>query len=322
RGLHMPSWVALLLASVAFIALFADSLGGLREVSAVLDRAGFSLGTRRFSLLTVLQIAVTLLVLFAIIRLVSRVINHSIRRTKGLDATQQLLAQKLAGLGLLVVAFFIGIDIVGIDLTALAVFSGAFGLAVGFGLQKTFGNLIAGIILLMDRSIKPGDVIVVGESFGHVTKIGVRAVSIVTRDGKEHLIPNENLMTQEVENWSYSNTNVRIHIPVGVSYSCDLALAQKLMIDAAMVPSRVLKTPRPTVWLRGFGDSSVDHEILVWIRDPEAGVGNVQSEILNRLWVLFKENRIEIPFPQRDINVKEWPSLPQASRGEGAPTAE
>jgi small-conductance mechanosensitive channel len=322
RGLHMPRWVALLLASVAFIALFADSLGGLREVSAVLDRAGFSLGTRRFSLLTVLQIAVTLLILFAIIRLASRVINHSIRRTKGLDATQQLLAQKLAGLGLLVVAFFIGIDIVGIDLTALAVFSGAFGLAVGFGLQKTFGNLIAGIILLMDRSIKPGDVIVVGESFGHVTKIGVRAVSIVTRDGKEHLIPNENLMTQEVENWSYSNTNVRIHIPVGVSYSCDLALAQKLMIDAAMVPSRVLKTPRPTVWLRGFGDSSVDHEILVWIRDPEAGVGNVQSEILNRLWVLFKENRIEIPFPQRDINVKEWPPLPQASRGEGAPTAE
>jgi small-conductance mechanosensitive channel len=127
----MPSWVALLLASVAFIALFADSLGGLREVSAVLDRAGFSLGTRRFSLLTVLQIAVTLLILFAIIRLASRVINHSIRRTKGLDATQQLLAQKLAGLGLLVVAFFIGIDIVGIDLTALAVFSGAFGLAVG-----------------------------------------------------------------------------------------------------------------------------------------------------------------------------------------------
>jgi hypothetical protein len=132
-----------------------------------------------------------------------------------------------------VAAFFIGIDIVGIDLTALAVFSGAFGLAVGFGLQKTFGNLIAGIILLMDRSIKPGDVIVVGDSFGHVTKIGVRAVSIVTRDGKEHLIPNENLMTQEVENWSYSSRDVRVHIPVGVAYDCDLPLAQKLMIEAA-----------------------------------------------------------------------------------------
>jgi small-conductance mechanosensitive channel len=327
RGLNMPHWVAYLLASAAFVTLLADIMDGLAPVTNVLDKIGFTLGTTRFSLLTVLQIAIALLVLFAVVRLASRFINHSIRRANGLDATQQLLAQKLAGVGLLVAAFFIGIDIAGIDLTALAVFSGAFGLAVGFGLQKTFGNLIAGIILLMDRSIKPGDVIVVGESFGHVTKIGVRAVSIVTRDGKEHLIPNENLMTQEVENWSYSNTNVRMHIPVGVSYDCDLALAQKLMIEAAMSPARVLKSPRPTVWLRGFGDSSVDHEILVWIGDPESGVGNVQSEVLNRLWALFKENGISIPFPQRDIRIKEWPAqaggaapLPPA-RGEEASSA-
>jgi small-conductance mechanosensitive channel len=310
QGLHMPRWVAMLLAAVAFVALFADVVDGLKPVTDVLDRVGFTLGNTRFSLLSLTQIGVTLLVLFAAVRLASRVINHSIKRAKSLDPTQQLLAQKLVGIGLLVAAFFIAIDIAGIDLTALAVFSGAFGLAVGFGLQKTFGNLIAGIILLMDRSIKPGDVIVVGESFGHVTKIGVRAVSIVTRDGKEHLIPNENLMTQEVENWSYSNTNVRVHIPVGVAYSCDIQLAQKLMIEAAIGPARVLKTPKPTVWLRAFGESSVDHEILVWIKDPEAGVGNVQSEILNRLWVLFQENRIEIPFPQRDLRVKEWPAAP------------
>ncbi len=308
RGLNMPRWIALLLAAVAFVALLADVLDGLKPVMNVLDKVGFTAGKTRFSLLTVLQIGVALLVLFAVVRLASRFINHSIRRTRGLDATQQLLAQKLVGVALLVAAFFIGIDIVGIDLTALAVFSGAFGLAVGFGLQKTFGNLIAGIILLMDRSIKPGDVIVVGDSFGHVTKIGVRAVSIVTRDGKEHLIPNENLMTQEVENWSYSNKNVRVHIPVGVAYDCDLALAQKLMIEAGTAPARVLKSPKPTVWLRAFGESSVDHEILVWIADPEAGVGNVQSEVLNRLWVLFQENGIELPFPQRDIRIKEWPA--------------
>jgi small-conductance mechanosensitive channel len=244
------------------------------------------------------------------IRLASRVINHSIARTRGLDATQQLLAQKLAGVALLVAAFFIGIDIIGIDLTAFAVFSGAFGLAVGFGLQKTFGNLIAGIILLMDRSIKPGDVIVVGDSFGHVTKIGVRAVSVVTRDGKEHLIPNENLMTQEVENWSYSSKDVRIHIPVGISYEADLPLAQKLMVEAARASKRVLANPAPTVWLRAFGESSVDHEILAWISDPEGGVGNVQSEVLNRLWLLFKENGIALPYPQRDIHVKDWPGPP------------
>ena len=319
RGLHMPRWVALLLAGFAFVAILAKSVGGLQPVTEVLNRVGFSLGTTRVSLLSVIQISVTLLVLLAVVRLVSRVANQSIKRAKGLDATQQLLTQKLVGVALLVAAFFIGIDIVGIDLTALAVFSGAFGLAVGFGLQKTFGNLIAGIILLMDRSIKPGDVIVVGESFGHVSKIGVRAVSIVTRDGKEHLIPNENLMTQEVENWSYSSPNVRVHIPVGVAYDSDLALAQKLMVQAAMEPERVLKAPKPTVWLRGFGDSSVDHEILVWIADPEAGVGNVQSQILNRLWVLFKENGVEIPFPQRDIRVKEWPQrLPEPPPAEAA----
>jgi small-conductance mechanosensitive channel len=309
-GLHMPRWVALLLGAVAAVSIFADVIDGLEPVTSVLNKAGFTLGKTRFSLLSLIQVGVTLLVLFAVVRLASRVINQSIKRATTLDPTQQLLTQKLASVGLLVAAFFIGIDIAGIDLTALAVFSGAFGLAVGFGLQKTFGNLIAGIILLMDRSIKPGDVIVVGDSFGHVTKIGVRAVSIVTRDGKEHLIPNENLMTQEVENWSYSNTNVRVHIPVGVAYSCDLQLAQKLMIEAAMEPKRVLKMPKPTVWLRAFGESSVDHEILVWIKDPEAGVGNVQSEILNRLWVLFRENNIEIPFAQRDIRIKEWPSPP------------
>jgi small-conductance mechanosensitive channel len=315
RGLQMPRWAAWLLALFAFVAILTDVIDGLKPVTRVLDQIGFTAGGTRFSLLTVLQIGIALLVLFAVVRLANRVVTHSIHRTKGLDPTQKLLTQKLAGVGLLVAAFFIGIDIVGIDLTALAVFSGAFGLAVGFGLQKTFGNLIAGIILLMDRSIKPGDVIVVGESFGHVTKIGVRAVSIVTRDGKEHLIPNENLMTQEVENWSYSSPNVRVHIPVGVGYDCDLQLAQRLMIQAAMAPERVLKSPKPTVWLRAFGESSVDHEILVWIGDPEGGVGNVQSEILNRLWVLFKDNRIAIPFPQRDIHVKEWP------RGTGDPPA-
>jgi small-conductance mechanosensitive channel len=307
-GLHFSRWIAGFLATVAFLVVLTDAAGGLTPITDILDGIGFNAGDRRISLLTLLQIAVGLLVLFGVVRLVNRMVGHSVQRSNSLDATQQLLARKLAGVVLLVAAFFVAIDIIGIDLTALAVFSGAFGLAVGFGFQKTFGNLIAGIILLMDRSIKPGDVIAVGDSFGHVTKIGVRAVSIVTRDGKEHLIPNENLMTQEVENWSYSSPNVRVHIPVGVAYDCDLALAQKLMIEAAITPMRVLKSPKPTVWLRAFGESSIEHEILLWIADPEAGVGNVQSEVLNRLWVLFKENSIEVPFPQRDIRVKEWPA--------------
>ena len=311
RGLGTPRWIAALLAIVTFVALLAHAVGGLEPITDILDKVGFNAGDARISLLTILQVLVTIAALYAVVKMLTRIAGHSIRRASGLDPTQQLLAQKLVAVAIVAVAFFVGIDLVGIDLTALAVFSGAFGLAVGFGFQKTFGNLIAGIILLMDRSIKPGDVIVVGDSFGHVTKIGVRAVSIVTRDGKEHLIPNENLMTQEVENWSYSSRDVRVHIPVGIAYDCDLPKAQQLMIEAAKASHRVLQSPEPRVWLRAFGESSVDHEILVWISDPEGGVGNVQSEILNRLWVLFKENDISIPFPQRDIRIKEMPGAPE-----------
>ena len=253
-------------------------------------------------------------VLYLVARLANRVLHHSIGRMQSLDVSQRALVQKLAGLLIVVVAVLIGIDLLGIDLTALTVFSGAVGLAVGFGLQKTVGNLIAGLILLMDRSVKPGDVIAVGDQFGAVTKIGVRAVSVVTRDGKEHLIPNEQLMTEPVENWSYTSRNVRVHIPVGVAYDCDLPLAQRLMIEAATASERVLKEPKPTVWLIAFGDSSVDHEILAWISDPRAGVGNVRSDVLNRLWLLFKENGIEIPFPQRDIHIRSRPGRLNGTR--------
>ncbi|SMF61449.1 mechanosensitive ion channel family protein [Allosphingosinicella indica] len=307
RGVHLPRWGAWLIAAVVLVAAVAQAAGGLAPFVDALERIGFDVGRRRFSLLGLVQISVTILLLFAVVRLLARVINHSIRRSQGLDATQQLLAQKLAGIALLVVAFFVGIDLVGIDLTALAIFSGAFGLAVGFGFQKTFGNLIAGIILLMDRSIKPGDVIVVGDSFGHVNKIGVRAVSIITRDGKEHLIPNENLMTQEVENWSHSSRDVRIHIPVGVAFDCDLKLAQRLMIEATIASKRVLKSPEPNVWLMRFGDYRVEFEILAWIKDPEAGVGNVQSEILNRLWDSFKAHGIRVPYAQQDLHIRSLP---------------
>src|SRR3546814_1150517 len=168
----------------------------------------------------------------------------------------RVLVQKLAGIGSVVFAVIFAIDLLGIDLTSLAVFSGALGLAVGFGLQKTFGNLIAGLILLMDRSIKPGDVIAVGGSFGWVNKIGIRAVSVITRAGKEHLIPNENLMTQEVENWSFSSRDVRIHVSVGISYDADVNRAQELMLDAARACPRVLSTPEPLAWIRAFVERS------------------------------------------------------------------
>jgi len=295
-------------AAIALIATTAGTLGGMKPLVDGLAGVGFTIGTRRISLLGVMNAVLVVAVLLVVARIVNRILVHSIGRLHALDLSQRTLVQKLAGIGVIVVAGLLGVDLLGIDLTALTVFSGAVGLAVGFGLQKTFGNLIAGLILLMDRSVKPGDVIVVGDTFGAVSKIGVRAVSVVTRDGKEHLIPNEQLMTEPVENWSYSSRNVRLHIPVGVGYGSDITLAQKLMIEAASAAARVLKEPKPSVWLKGFGDSSVDHDILVWISDPELGVGNVRSDVLNRVWVLFRESEIEIPFPQQDIHIRSMPA--------------
>jgi small-conductance mechanosensitive channel len=305
--LRLPRWAAVLLSIAVFVLIVSRLLGGAQPVLDALDHIGFNVGDTRISLLTVLTFLITALLLFALVRLANRVINHGIESSKALDDAQKLLAVKLAGIVMTAVAFFIGIDLLGIDLTALAVFSGAFGLAVGFGFQKTFGNLISGIILLMDRSIKPGDVIAVGDSFGWVNKIGIRAVSIITRDGKEHLIPNENLMTNEVENWSYSSKNVRVRIPVGVSYHADMKLVEELMKQAAEDSPRVLSTPSPNVWMTEYGDSSVNFEILAWIRDPEEGVGNVRSDVLKRLWWLLKENDVEIPFPQRDVHLRDLP---------------
>jgi small-conductance mechanosensitive channel len=311
RSLAIPRLAVLPIAVLLFVMVLSGSSGGFAPVADMLDGVGIGLGKRRITLLGLVSMAATCVALFALVRLANRIVGRSITRAHGLDATQKLLAQKLAAITVIVAAFFIGVDLLGIDLTAFTVFSGALGLAVGFGLQKTFGNLIAGIILLMDRSIKPGDVIVVGDSFGWVNKIGVRAVSVITRDGKEHLIPNENLMTQEVENWSYSDRNVRVRIPVGVSFDSDLKLAQELMLRAAQESPRVLRNPKPNVWLTAFGENRVDHDILVWISDPEGGVGNVKSDVLNRLWLLFREHGITIPYPQRVIHAPADRARPQ-----------
>lgn len=274
-----------------------------------LDSLALSFGDMRVSVFDVLIVIVILFGVIAFAWFTSKLSRRMVRRVHRLDDTQQLLVEKIITIVIWAAAFFLGIDLLGIDLTALAVFSGAFGLAIGFGLQKTFGNLIAGIILLMDKSIKPGDVIAVADqagvsTFGQIRKIGIRAVSITTRDQKEYLIPNENLMINQVVNWSYSSRDVRVKVPVGVSYSMDMDLVEELLLQAARQTPRILKNPEPRAFMVGFGDSSVDFEIRFWIDDPEEGMGNVRSDVLKRVWSLFQENNIEIPFPQRDLNLR------------------
>ncbi|WP_371819672.1 mechanosensitive ion channel domain-containing protein [Erythrobacter sp. 3-20A1M] len=228
-----------------------------------LDSMAITVGKFHISVWDVMVWAMIIALVIVLAYLLTKASHALLKRLTKLDMAQRLLAEKLVSIAVWAGSILLGIDLLGIDLTALAVFSGAFGLAIGFGLQKTFGNLIAGIILLMDRSIKPGDVIATADStgnfvFGQIRKIGIRAVSITTRDQREYLIPNENLMVNQVENWSYSSKNVRIQVPVGVSYQCDIKLAEELMLEAAKSAKRVLASPPPLVWLDNYGNSSVD----------------------------------------------------------------
>jgi small-conductance mechanosensitive channel len=287
----------------------------LWSIAYALDRYGFTIANARISVWTVLVAIVVVVLALLLARMAIRIACWILSKLTNLDTARKLLAQKLISIAIWAIAFLIAIDILGIDLTALAVFSGAFGLAVGFGLQKTFGNLLAGIILLMDRSIKPGDVIAVNDGItntvGQVKKIGIRAVSVTTRDKKEYLIPNENLMINPVEKWSYSSRNVRLRIPVAIAYGCDIELAEQLMLKAAKESKRVLDTPPPAVWLNKFGTDAIEFEILVWILDPEEGLGNLRSDVLKRVWKAFNESGVQVPYPQRDLNLRDTPALQQ-----------
>ena len=281
-----------------------------------LDAFGFDVADVHISLWSVLVVVLVIVGLYFLGRVLTWAVRIAIRRLAKFDIGQSLLADKLIAVFVWTMVILVGVDLLGIDLTALAFFSGAFGLAIGFGLQKTFGNLLAGIILLMDRSIKPGDVISVtdeagNEGFGQIRKIGIRAISVVTRDRTEYLIPNENLMINQVVNWSYSSRDVRVKAPVGVAYDSDLELVSKLLMRAAQETKRVLKNPKPRVNIMGFGDSSVDFEVRFWIDDPEEGLANIRSDVYRLIWKLFKEHNIEIPFPQRDLNLRDSKQMQQ-----------
>ena len=298
----------------------ADSLReGASTLVETMKAIGLDVGSYRLSLYSLFSTIVVAVLLWVAVKIIMRAIKWLLRRNTQIDQAQRLLTEKLIAIALFSFALLFGIDLLGIDLTTLAVFSGAAGLAIGFGLQKTVGNLIAGIILLMDRSIQPGDVIVVGDgsamggsslpggmpNVGRVAKIGVRAVNVITRDGKKHLIPNELLMTQPVENWSYSSRDVRVRMRVPVPYECDLRAAQAIIVDVAKANPRILADPEPVVWIIAFGERAVDHELRYWISDPESGLGNIQGEVFLGIWDRFKEAGIRIPYPRSEVRLVE-----------------
>lgn len=281
-----------------------DIIGLLDPTLAFMDQLALTLGEYRLSLLGVVKALVALVVFLWIANAAARLVENRLKAFHHLTPSQKVLFGKLARVVFIAIAILVSLNAVGIDLTALAVFSGALGLGIGFGLQKVVANLLSGVILLMDRSVKPGDVIAIENTYGWINTIGARYVSVITRDGIEHLIPNEHLISTPVENWSYTDRNVRQRLPIGVSYGSDLNKAIELAIEATREFERVLKDPEPRCLVKGFGDSSVNLELRVWIQDAERGVSNIKSEIYLKVWDLYHEHGVEFPFPQRDLHIK------------------
>jgi len=287
----------------------------MRAVYDALDDISIDIGHYHVSLANAIWMALVIFAALAFARFGGQMARRLLRRLPNLDAAQRVLGEKLVTLLIWAFAFFSAVDALGISLTAFTVFSGAFGLAIGFGLQKTFGNMIAGIILLLDRSIKPGDVIAVSSggtnTMGVVNKIGIRAVSVTTLDNREYLIPNEILMTSQVENWSYSSRRVSVSIPISVAYDSDIAQVETLLLQAAGKIERVLSDPPPSVVVVALGASAIDMSVSVWINDPENGIGSIRSAVLKNAWALFRENKVEIPFAQQDLHLRESEPLRQ-----------
>jgi small-conductance mechanosensitive channel len=309
------------LVSVSAWAIAALSiLGLLTPTMTALDSVGVVIGGLRVSPLLVIKTSVLLMLTLWAANSASDFLDRRVRSTADLTPSIQVLIGKLIRLLLITFAILIVLSTVGIDFSALAFFSGAIGVGLGFGLQKIISNLVSGIILLADKSIKPGDVISVGDSFGWVTNMGARFTTVDTRDGREFLIPNEDFVTQRVTNWSYSNKEVRLEVPFGVSYMSDPHKVCELASATAGSVARVLVSPAPICHLKGFGDSSLDFTLRFWIRDPVDGITNVRGQVLLMLWDAFKREGIEIPYPVRDVRLS-GPAKPTARDRKNAKSA-
>jgi len=280
-------------------------LGWLPDVVLILDKVAINFGENKITLLSIIKVlgSVVVFILFAL--WFSNIIEKKLAKTQNLPGYLQIGIAKTIRVVILIIAFLVALDVIGFDLTTLTVLGGALGVGIGFGLQRIASNFISGFIILFDRSIRPNDVISIGENFGWVKELRARYVVIRDRNGVERLIPNENLVTSEVINWSYTDKNIRIKIPVQISYQNDPEIAMQLMKDAALEMDRVIATPEVATRLLKFGDNGINLELRVWIDDPHNGINSVRSEINISIWKKFKENGIVIPFPQRDVHVIE-----------------
>lgn len=288
--------------TIAWSVAALNILGLLDAMIGTLDSVAIPFGSSGLSLLTILKGALLFAALLWAALAVSRLLQKQIQDHADISPRARVLLGKAVRFTMIAVAVIVALSSLGINFAALAVFTGALGVGIGIGLQHQASNLISGLFLLLDKSIKPGDVIEVGETFGWVKDMRARYVGVVTRDNKELLIPNDDFVTNQVINWSHSDEDVRMEVSFGVAYKTDPHLVRRLAAEAAIqAGARIVHARRPVCHLQEFGDSSLDFVLRFWINDPQNGVTNIKGQVLLALWDAFQEHGIEIPYPHRNV---------------------
>ena len=299
-----------------WLAIAAEYLGWLDPIISTMDSIGVAAGKSRITLWSILKLLFTLTLFVLVAAWISRWVERRLKRLNTLAPSTRIGIAKFANAFLIALSILMGLNAAGVDLTALTVLTGAVGLGLGFGLQSIAANFVSGFVLLMDRSIKPGDVISLSgqsgtstENFGWVQELRGRYVVVRDRDGVEMLVPNQQLISNAVINWSYTDPRIRLKLPIRVSYADDPELALQILLTACKGQARVLHEPAPVSRLMHFSDSGIELELRFWISDPQEGVNNVRSEVNRAIWRLFKEHKITIPVAQHEVVVRDsrWP---------------
>lgn len=293
--------------SLAWLAVLFHSAGLLTPSITYLKSVHFQLGSVSISLLGVLKALFSTGFLIYGATVSSNYLAKKLKKQKHVETSIQLLITKIVKTLLVTISIFIGLSLIGIDLSVFSIFAGAIGVGVAFSLQNIFSNYFSGFVILMDRSIKPGDVISLdeGKTYGIVNKLYSRYVSIRTREGKEHLIPNQAIISNKLENWSYSDPHIRMEILFKVAYDSDLQLVEDLLVTIAKKTNRVKTNPIPYVRFCSLVDNAVDLKLRLWVIDPQNGTSGIQSDIIFEAWKAFQKHGIRVPYPPLEVYPKQ-----------------
>jgi small-conductance mechanosensitive channel len=297
------SFIVRLVALLAWLVAALSIIGQLDPAIDALDSVSIVLGGLRLTPLLLIKLGVFLVVALWLSNMVSNFVENRITQSSDLTPSIQVLLVKIIRLALMIFAVAIVLSAVGINLSVLAIFSGAAGVGIGFGLQKIVANFISGIILLIDKSVKPGDLVTIGDSSGRISAMKTRYISVAAGDGREFLIPNEDLVTQKVTNWTYTDKNTLVKVNFAANYEADPRLVCKLAIEIAAASPRVIKLKPPNCILVEFAEAGMKFALTFWIPDPD-GMDGVKSDVMLSLWDAFRREGIHVPYPVREIRIR------------------